>query len=146
MRFRIKYLVYPQFQYALLLANIIVNLMLFSFLAYRIQHFFNTLLSTGKSIGLSEDHIYFRFIHNQRGLLLKEFLICLVVSLFFSSLFTLKISHKLAGPLIRLRNHLKETAENGTYRSLTFRKGDYFDDFPENLNKAFESVKNNESK
>jgi hypothetical protein len=146
MKIRIKYFVYPEFQGALLLANVLINLFLFTFLSVRVKLFFNSLLSAGGSAGLSEGHPYYQFINLQKSSLKIEFAIAIFVSLVLTSGLTLWLSHKLAGPLLRLREHLKTTAKNGVYRNLKFRERDYFQDLPTHLNQAMESVIKHEHK
>jgi hypothetical protein len=146
MKIRLKYFVYPQFQTALLLANVIINLCLFTFLSFKVQLFFESLIQNGKSAGFSDGHIYYEFINSQRNHLKIEFLIALVISLIFTSVFTLWLSHKLAGPLVRLKDILKLTAESGVYKSFTFRDKDYFRDIPEYLNLAIESIRKHDNK
>ena len=146
MKIRLNYFVYPEFQGSLLLINLVVNFFLFSYISIRVQSFFDVLVENGKSLGIPYGHTYFQFIENQRMYLRSEFNLGIMVSLLGTSLLTLWISHKLAGPLVRLKNHLVKTALEGRYKPLTFRENDYFKELPLELNKAMESVLNNESK
>jgi hypothetical protein len=146
MKIRLKYYVYPQFQTALLLANVIINLSLFTFLSVKVQLFFELLIQNGKSAGFNEGHIYYEFINSQRSHLKLEFLIALTLSLILTSIFTLWLSHKLAGPLVRLKNVLISTAESGIYKSIKFREKDYFKDIPECLDRAIESIQKHDDK
>jgi DNA-binding MltR family transcriptional regulator len=52
----------------------------------------------------------------------------------------------MAGPIIRLSNHLKSTAHDGVIKKIKFRDNDYFQEIPDYLNQAFEKIKNNENK
>ena len=146
MKIRLKYFVYPQFQSALLLANAVVNLFLFTFFSVRVRIFFESLFKAGKSAGLQEGHIYFQFIDIQKANLKFEFGIAIFISLTLTSILTLWLSHRIAGPLVRLRDHLKSTAEKGVYQTLEFREKDYFQDLPGYLNSAIESIKKHDSK
>ena len=146
MKIRLKYFVYPQFQAALLLANVIINLCLFTFLSVKVQLFFESLIQNGKSAGFIDGHIYYEFINSQRSHLKSEFLIALVVSLILTSIFTLWLSHRLAGPLVRLKNILKSTAESGVYKSFKFRDKDYFREIPVYLDQAIESIRKHDIK
>jgi hypothetical protein len=51
-------------------------------------------------------------------------------------------SHKVAGPLFKLRKFLNMLKEGQTVPRLSFRKGDYFQDIAEDFNSAFEKVQN----
>jgi len=146
MKIRLKYFVYPHFQTALLLANVIINLFLFTFLSVRVQFFFDSLLEAGKSAGFGEGHIYYQFINIQRSHLKFEFGVAITVSLILTSVLTLWLSHRLAGPLVRLKNLLKVTADSGVYKNIKFREKDFFKDIPEHLNQAIESIRKNDTK
>ena len=140
MKRRLNYLIYPQFQLSLLLVNFIANIFLFGFLKTRILFYFHSLIQRGQDAGLKEEHIFFKFINNQLNTLDNEFLLALIISLLFSSILTLWLSHRMAGPIIRLRNHLTQTIVDGSYRNVKFRKNDYFQEIPDLLNRAFEKL------
>lgn len=49
-------------------------------------------------------------------------------------------SHKIAGPLYKLKKHLTEIRSNGIKGPLFFRKGDYFLDIAEEVNQTLEQI------
>ena len=51
------------------------------------------------------------------------------------------ISHRLAGPLVRLRRFFQVIADTGQVTNLSFRKGDYLSDLPPLVNKALGRLK-----
>ncbi len=61
------------------------------------------------------------------------------VSLIFSILMLLWISHRAAGPLYRLRTHLNDLSNGTGKATIRFRNGDYIKDLEIPLNKVFES-------
>jgi hypothetical protein len=146
MKFRLKYFIYPQFQSSLLLANILSNLIVFALIYSQIYSLFESLESTGHSINLPQGHIYFQFIEMQKSNIIWSTLMFVTLSILLTSILTLWFSHRLAGPLVRLKKHLSETIQLGQYHELNFRKGDYFSDLPEILNEAIKRIKKNESK
>lgn len=66
----------------------------------------------------------------------------LIQILFFSLVFILFIflTHKIAGPMYKLKNHLQNIREGGDFRPLTFRKGDYFPDVAEEVSLFLETI------
>ena len=55
----------------------------------------------------------------------------------------LKLSHRVAGPIYRLNQHLKSIADDPKkLRTISFRKGDYFEDVETNFNRMVESISN----
>jgi hypothetical protein len=53
-------------------------------------------------------------------------------------------THKIAGPLYKLKNHLAAIREGHEITPLTFRKGDYFEDVAEEVTLFLETVVNNQ--
>jgi hypothetical protein len=53
-------------------------------------------------------------------------------------------THKIAGPLYKLKNHLASIREGNPISPLTFRKGDYFEDVAEEVTLFLETVANNQ--
>lgn len=146
MKLRKKYFNYPQLQWALLTINIIVNSFLFTILSVRVKLFFDSLIDLGNQSGFDENHVYFQFLKSQQEYLKFEFSLAFLISLVVSSALVLWISHRLAGPLLRLREHLSKIAETGVYSKIIFRKSDYFQDLSNNLNEALDRLTKNESK
>jgi sensor histidine kinase YesM len=52
-------------------------------------------------------------------------------------------SHKIAGPLYTLQNHLKQIKAGKNPVKLTFRKGDYFQELAEDVNQTFDFLEDN---
>lgn len=80
--------------------------------------------------------------------LLKEYqsdiiqILILFQFLFFTLVFIICIfqSHKIAGPLHRLKEHLLRIKNKQLHDKLVFRKGDNFQDIAENYNQAIDSI------
>lgn len=49
-------------------------------------------------------------------------------------------THKIAGPLYKLKSHLQQIREGEIIRPLTFRSGDYFHDVAEEVSEFLESI------
>jgi ABC-type multidrug transport system fused ATPase/permease subunit len=53
-------------------------------------------------------------------------------------------THKIAGPMFKLKNHLSAIREGHEITPLTFRNGDYFPDVAEEVSLFLETVSNNQ--
>lgn len=56
------------------------------------------------------------------------------------------ISHKIAGPLYKLRKYLQAIKTDNSLGRLFFRKGDYFPELADDFNEAFEHIQENYKK
>lgn len=135
---RTKFIVYPKFQYTLIIVNL-MTLSLFTFATFNLIYFsFNKLISTGNEAGLNPSHPFFTFVENQRSEIFTTLGIGLTVFFILSSIVITYFSHKLAGPLVRLKEYLIAEKHNHKQSPLEFRKNDYFSELPEIINNALE--------
>jgi hypothetical protein len=141
MKLRKNYFIYPKFQTVFLLLNILINALFFTFIFARTDQFFARMSESGVSEGLAKNHPYFQFIDSQRSYLLDEFFFSFIICTIISSIISLVLSHRLAGPFVRLTKFLKRVSEGEEYKNFKFRQHDYFQDLPEYLNKIFEKNK-----
>jgi nitrogen fixation/metabolism regulation signal transduction histidine kinase len=70
------------------------------------------------------------------------FIIAAIIVLITTSLGALFLSHKVAGPLHRLKIHLSQIVIENKLRPVKFRKGDFFIELEEFFNIFIESLKN----
>jgi len=133
-------LINPKFQISFLLytCGIATSILLVFFTAN--QYFFWKFTQKGRALGLPTDHVFFRFIHDQQTMMNWIYLITAFVAfgiLIYSGLF---LSNKVAGPLYRLKNYLKDYGDGKIDKKLTFRKKDFFLEIPTHVNECFEKV------
>ncbi len=60
-----------------------------------------------------------------------------------STALSLWISHKIAGPLVRMKRELNQMIETGEFKPIHFRKHDHFLELPDLLNRALSKVTQN---
>lgn len=87
-----------------------------------------------KLAGLPADHVFYSFASEQRALLGRLFLASAVTIFGLVTVSGLMISHRVVGPLERLKGHLLAAARGETTADLRFRKRDAFDDVAECVN------------
>ena len=89
-------------------------------------------------VGLSNKHpLFFVCLRTKKNLMLILFLIIAVINVAVILLTGILISHKVAGPLYRLRTFL-ENKDILNAERVKFRKGDYFLDIENSLNSFIE--------
>jgi hypothetical protein len=136
-RQRSRFLIYPKFQLTLILVNTAILLLLILIVKVRTAQYFAALTNVGILSNLDASHPYFQELANQsetlNATLTSAFCFGAVLSIFL----TIVLSHRLAGPIIRLRGYFLSIAEGGGFsENLKFRKFDFFSDLPPIVNKA----------
>jgi len=99
-------------------------------------YFFWQLASEGKRLGLPENHVFFRFINEQRTTMNWIFGLSAFLAGATISVGGLLLSHRIAGPLYRLHKHLLAVAAGNTTSDVKFRDKDYFQELPPALNQV----------
>ncbi|MBL7663763.1 MAG: hypothetical protein JNM93_01425 [Bacteriovoracaceae bacterium] len=139
-----KFIIYPKFQMKLLSFNLAIVLIGFGCISYRIWSSFHDLEKIGTNANLPADHIFFKFLdHQLHELFFPDLLITFLIVIVFTSLVTLRLSQKLAGPILRMKTYFESIEKNPgeAKHQLKFREGDFFDDLPEVINKAHSRLK-----
>ena len=99
--------------------------------------FFYNLRAQAAMAGLPADHVFYRFIQDRQLEMSVITGITFFVVLTLVSVIGIVLSHKIAGPMYRLKKHFDEIAETGKPRPFNFREGDYFQEIPEAYNQQF---------
>jgi sensor histidine kinase YesM len=99
-------------------------------------YFFWKLDRLGETLGLPENHVFFKFVSEQRWTMSWVLLGFSLVAVGFLIGAGLVMSHRVAGPLYRMRLHLDQVAQ-GSDKPLKFREKDYFQEIPEAYNRRF---------
>ena len=131
-----NYLIDPRFQ--LRLIGMLLAPIGFSFAVFYIamQLLLTNFLSQLRETILPQESLYQQFVNDQRSTLNVVFLTTLFLVLFAMLLGALIVSHRIAGPLYRLKANLREVANGGEVRELRFRKDDYLQDIVGHYNSA----------
>ena len=139
--YRRSYLVNPAFQ--LRLIGWMTGLALAPICTFFAAHhyFFWKLRKLGEDIQLEPNHIYFRFLEGQSEQMFLIFLLCSVIAILMVFVLGLLLSHKVAGPIHRMKGHLKSISEGQDVGELSFRKGDYFLEVPPIVNDCVRTLR-----
>lgn len=138
--FRRKYLIMPKFQLNLIFWNFLVTLMIFIIVLFQISKGMLELNQMGANAGFSPDHPYFQFVRELSGNFYLNISIGFIVGIIASALITLFASHRLAGPLYRLKIFFEKMSHDGKVSDISFRKGDYLSDYSSIINMALKKI------
>lgn len=131
---RRQFLVNPPFQFRIMGWMTLISLApVFVFFSAH-HYFFWQLERLGLDIGLSGEHVYFKFLEVQSQKLFLIFIICSVLTTTCVLLLGLFLSHRIAGPIHRLKSYLQDFHRNEKNPPLSFREGDYFGELPAIVN------------
>ncbi len=132
------WLVYPQFQLAIVGVNLSVLAAGVLGMLFMGTRTYRQLREMGSAAGLPDSHVYFEFVTLQQQLLNKNLMVGGGILLVVSTAFLLLVTHRIAGPIVRLRGFLIDYVENGrsAVTRLSFRKGDFLSDLPPQVNRA----------
>lgn len=139
---RRKLLIYPQFQLRYLVSSLGGSLAVISICFFANHLFFRHFERRGHDGGLPADHIFFQFLAEQRHFMAMVLVGVAVVTTVCLTVYGLVLSHRMAGPLHRLRRYLEEEIQgNGNAHPLKFRDGDYFVEIADLVNQALAKKK-----
>lgn len=102
--------------------------------------FFWKFSQIGVEMGLPSDHIFYQFINNQK--IHMNWIYFVVSVLVFCLLFFggALLSHKIAGPVYRLCEHLKLINQGHQVGKVKFREGDFFPEIQDHINPVIDKI------
>jgi hypothetical protein len=123
---RKNFLINPKFQLSFLAYTLGVSILTIGFFYAADAYFFWKFRQLGTGLGLPANHVFFQFLDEQHSTKNTYYGIAAAVAVSFLSIWGLLLSHRVAGPLYRLRKHLGSVARGETLSDVRFRKGDFF--------------------
>ncbi|MEK6578588.1 MAG: hypothetical protein AABZ55_05120 [Bdellovibrionota bacterium] len=139
-KFRNRFLIFPKFQLILIGMNLVTMLLIAGIVWFQINRAFSELRVMGAASGM-EVEFYNKFLAFQSGTIEAYLFSGLFLGIILSVAMTVAVSHRFAGPLVRLRgffNQLKGCV--GTTPRLSFRRGDFLSDLPPIINEAIQHI------
>ena len=142
---RKAYLINPDFQ--LRFVTFVLSIAIAAILVFYIAnlYFFWNFISVGKELNFPPDPAFFRFIAEQRRAMNAIFAATSAVVFLFIVGGGILLSHRVAGPLHRLRGHLDRISETGELKAVSFRKGDFFPELPQAFNRCVDRLRTRQS-
>lgn len=123
---RKNFLINPKFQLSFLAYTLGVSILTIGFFYAADAYFFWKFRALGAGLGLPTNHVFFQFLDEQHATKNTYYAIAAGVTVSFLSIWGLLLSHRVAGPLYRLRKHLGSVSRGETLSDVRFRKGDFF--------------------
>lgn len=140
-RVRKHFLIYPAFQLRLVWVLVASTAVTYGMILFFLFECFQRLRQQGQLAHLPPDHSYFESIAFQEQFMYRHICGALFISFLVSTIVTLIVSQRLAGPIIRIQNYLKQIIKSGHIDpSVEFRTGDFFPELPRLLNAALVRV------
>jgi methyl-accepting chemotaxis protein len=132
------FLVNPKFQLTML--GVFLGATILSLLAMYLgnNYIFAEFSKKGLEAGLPSDHIYFVFLHNLEYLFSTIYLVATISTVLFFTIIGLVVTHRIAGPIYRLTQHMKKSKNEDKVTKILFRKGDYFPELTDAFNHMIE--------
>jgi hypothetical protein len=135
-----NFLILPGFQLGLIGMNVSIIAITFTFF-WVTAH--NLLRGLSPAAGLSGIQLKFYedYLEYHRGVFNRTFLFSSLLALVLSSTITLLVSHRLAGPFVRMKGFFG-AINKGVYPipRLAFRDGDFFQELPTIINEAITHI------
>jgi hypothetical protein len=123
---RKNFLINPKFQLSFLAYTLGVAILTIGFFYAADAYFFWKFRQLGQGLGLPSNHVFFQFLDEQHATKNTDYGIAAGVAISVLSIWGLLLSHRVAGPLYRLRRHFAAVAHGETLSDVRFRKGDFF--------------------
>lgn len=137
----VNYFIYPKYQFALIFSNMLVGIVCMFLVHYNVVKIFEKLHQFGVDSHYGPTHPYFDSIVKLKISVMTNLNWILLLSVVLSTLMSVYYSHKVVGPLHRLKLFFTDVANGSDKHTVNFRKGDFFSDLPVCINKAIARVK-----
>jgi hypothetical protein len=141
---RRNFLIYPQFQLALILTQFFVMGGVLGLIGYQMLRSYERLREAGAEAGLNQNHVFYNLLAYQEDIVRSYLFAALFFGWAVSFVTTLILSHKLAGPIVRLKWYFQQIAKTGHAKPVHFRKSDFMQDLPPIINQALQKLESGE--
>ena len=112
--FQVSFLIYTS------LSTVILT---FSFLAAN-HFFFEKFMKQGEALSIPPNHLYFKFLEQQKATMNSIFIVTALVILLVNVIYGMYMSNRIAGPLYRLQKYPEEDLDRNSMSPLKFRKNE----------------------
>ncbi len=108
-----------------------------SAIIFAVTRFFSSnFIFEAKKLGLPSDHPFFQLIESQQKMMDLGVFISSVAVFGILIIYGLYMSNRVAGPIYRLKNHLRAYCGGKEYSKVTFREKDFFPELATLVNDA----------
>ena len=133
-RRRKKYFIEPEFQRRYIAIIVLVSFILSSIMISFVLLVFTNKTMLAKMLEMFDVEVPYQ-------LFFPSLIVAAAIGLIIVGILALFISHRIAGPLYRLKREIREIGEGDFSKVITLRKNDEFQDLAEVLNDALEKTR-----
>lgn len=139
-KYKRSYWIDPKVQWSIIQKAVLLNIILVVFLYIADRIFYYRMEQMGKDLGFAPEHVYFLFLYSQQKYKAIAFFITAGVISIISIFLGVRFSHRLAGPIFRLKKELQRLNAGEKIDPIHLRDSDYFKELAEELNKLTEKL------
>ena len=121
---RTKFLIGPKLQAKFLMAFIFSNFLVALGFLYSAIRFIDVFQLRATEVGIPDGHFFYLFLAEQKQTLLLLTFLGIIFTLAITTLLTLYLSHKIAGPVYRIEYDLTEMFKTNQFKEIKIRQGD----------------------
>tara|TARA_B100000925_G_scaffold291071_1_gene277927 strand:+ start:10633 stop:11079 length:447 start_codon:yes stop_codon:yes gene_type:complete len=143
MKVRKNYLILPSFQLKVLLGAGVPFFISVFLIYYKVFDALDRMQGYLKASGQSGNNNIYNLFMMQENIIQKSILTSMGVGLLLMSVSLIYLSHKLAGPMYKIKVHLKNNKNN--FEPIRFRKTDNLGDLETDMNFYISKAKDNSS-
>ncbi len=140
LRFTKSVLINPQLQWGMIKRALVLAGINFLLFWGTVQYAFWAFTSKARELNVEPGHAYFAILESQKHTLNMLFLLAGTLNVLIIVAAGLMFSHRIAGPLYRLKKHLDQMVITGKLSQVTFRKKDYFIDVASSFNRHIHTL------
>lgn len=136
-----KYLVNYRFQLTFTFAFMVFFGVAQLVLYFVLAHLLDEVTRQFESLSAPGAAVFAHIVKDSRQLWNEAFIMVSQCTLLLTFGVGILVSHRVAGPLFRLRSHLDEGARTGALMDVRFRSGDFFQDIPPAFNRFMQTLR-----
>lgn len=139
-RFIKNYIIYPTFQFQVMGISLVVAFGVVALIYFRLAQSYQRFFEVGVKAGLQPGSGYFKLLESQKSLVLNDLYWAMLWIFISTFIFSIFISHKMVGPIYRLKKFFADIESSNDVQELKFRKGDFFGDLPQIINETIKRI------
>ena len=137
-KIRTQYLIAPKIQLTMIAIPIITHLICFIIALIFLSLYYQDILHVFKEVGINPEHPIYQYISIQKTKVVYIFALTLFVGFLINTIILTWVTHKIVGPIYNFRKSMEGLISDQDIRPVKLRKGDFFIEEAELLEKIRE--------
>lgn len=145
---RKQWIINKDFQYKFILMTVLPGAIVLLIFWLGIEFIFYRMILMGEELGVPKGHVFFSLLKSQKNLFNLVMLSVSLGTICIFGIWSIFFSNKIAGPLYRLTQFLRELNRDtkGSFPKVKFRDGDFFLEVSEEMNAFLERESDKQSR